>query len=338
MNKNKSTSLLIATLFGLSLSSTASANTLAFWNDNPQAKVVSRSMDLGENDSPILRASAPGLIKIGDLSKFHLSWESKYKSIVVTAYQTNATTDGINNQGLSAHLLPREAPIPTISPMAQNVINMSLPTVSNLLWVQYVLDNYKTVNEVILGLDQYRITEGMIGNKEVTSHLAVQDATGDSAIIEVVNGTVKVFHGKEFNVATNQEGLDLQLNLLTQYTPFGGELPLSGGHDADSRYVRTTAQLRNLPTPTSSNEAVAGIESIIRSNSVPHNNQGTSTRWISTADLTNGIFYFHSMTNPGGVWVDLKRVKLNEGTPMMFFNPNQSYRTGDVSKLFKGQS
>ena len=101
--KNKS-SLCTLVLTCLVTAPLANANTLAFWNTNDKAMVVSRTMDINGNDMPKLRTSPPGLTRIGDLSINHLSWVSKYGSLVVTAFNSNAATDGMNDQDFSSYV------------------------------------------------------------------------------------------------------------------------------------------------------------------------------------------------------------------------------------------
>lgn len=326
MNKNKSASLLVVIF--LTASQTAQANTIAFWNDNDQAKVVARSMDLSENESPLLRSSPRGLTRIGDLSKNHASWTAKYGSVVVTAYNTNAATDGINDQGLAVHLLP-------IEQVHYGERDLNLPTLSNGLWVQYLLDNYKTVNEALASLNQYQIVQSKIGDKELPSQLALQDATGDSAIIEFVDGKTKIYHGKQYNVATNQPGLDLQIASLKKYKPFGGELELPGSQDANSRFIRTASYLKDQPKPTNHAEVIAGVNAVITTAMVPHGSSTTPTRWVATSDLSNQVFYFNPTNTPNVLWVDLKKLNLKEQAPIMILDPKQANMNGDVTKQFK---
>lgn len=328
MNKNKSAARLISGIAILTLSPIVEANTLAFWNNNDQAKVVARSMDLKENESPMLRSSPRGIARIGDLSNNHLSWQAKYGSVVVTAYNTNAVTDGINDQGLSVHLLPVEQ-------ANYGVRDITKPALSNVLWVQYMLDNYKTVDEALASLDQYQIIESKIGEKALPSHIALQDATGDSAMIEFIDGKITVNHGKEFNVMTNQISSALQIESLKQYKPFGGDLALPGELDANSRYIRAAGYLKLLPQPTDSSEAISGIESVIRTTMVPHGSEQSPTRWVTTSDLSNQVYYFTSTNKPNVLWVDLKKLNLKETSSIMQLDPKNSQISGDATKQFK---
>jgi choloylglycine hydrolase len=328
MNKNKSVYILISAFTCLSLSPVAQSNTLVFWNDNNQAKIVSRTMDLKENEFPLLRSSPRGVTRIGDIKNNHASWKAKYGSVVVTAYNTNATTDGINDQGLSVHVIPM--------PQVDYGINRrDRPALTNALWVQYMLDNYKTVKEALAGLNQYQLVHSVINEKELHSHLALQDATGDSAIIEFVNGKPKVYHGKQFNVMTNHLSPDIQKQQLSLYTAFGGERQTPGEYDANSRFIRASANLKLLPPPSNPLEAMSGLDSVMRTTMVPPGNDAAPTRWVSTSDLSNRVFYFNTTTTPGVLWIDLKKLNLKENASLMVIDPKRANLSGDVTRQFK---
>ena len=47
-----------------------------------------------------------------------------------------------------------------------------------------------------------------------TVHLAIEDASGDSAVIEFVKGVQKIYHGKQYHIMTNDPAYDEQLKLL----------------------------------------------------------------------------------------------------------------------------
>jgi len=329
MNTNKSAIFLTSALACLSLAPMAQANTLVFSNTNDQAKVVARTMDLKENEFPMLRLSPRGLSRIGDLSNNHLSWQSSYTSVVVTAYNTNAATDGINDQGLSAHMIA----MPRVD---YGVRDTSKPALSNALWVQYVLDNFKTVEEALASLPQYQLIHTTVGDKEVHAELALQDAKGDSALIEFVDGNPKIYHGKELTVLTNQFSPDIQIKDLSLYKAFGGELPLPGEFDANSRFIRASSNLKALPNPSNAAEAISGVDGVIRTAMVPYGHEASPTRWVAIGDLSNQIYYFNTTMTPGVLWVNLKKLNIKDGTAQILtLDPKEASMNGDVTKLFK---
>jgi choloylglycine hydrolase len=45
-------------------------------------------------------------------------------------------------------------------------------------------------------------------------HLAIEDATGDSAIVEFIDGQPRVHHGRQHRIMTNDPSHDAQIALL----------------------------------------------------------------------------------------------------------------------------
>jgi penicillin V acylase-like amidase (Ntn superfamily) len=74
----------------------------------------------------------------------------------------------------------------------------SKPGVQAGLWAQYALDNAATVSEALALLDKIQVVLVEARGHKATVHLALEDATGDSAIIEHINGKPVVHHGRNF--------------------------------------------------------------------------------------------------------------------------------------------
>ncbi len=81
------------------------------------------------------------------------------------------------------------------------------------IWTQYVLDNFATVDEAVaeLSKEKFRIDAPDLPNGVKSRlHLAISDASGDSAIFEYVDGRLSVYHGREYQVMTNSPFYDRQ--------------------------------------------------------------------------------------------------------------------------------
>lgn len=331
-------SLSVVALITLSfVSSHSQACSLAFWNNNEVAKTVARSMDLYMSDEPMLVVYPRGLARTGDAGEKSIKWTSKYGSVALTAFHANAVTDGMNEHGLSAHLLYLEKS-EYEKPAGDR------PALSNAVWAQYMLDNFKTVKEAVASLNQYQIVSTKIHGREWPLHIALEDPSGDSAIIEFINGKPVVHHGKEYTVMTNDPAYDIQLKNLKKYKLFGGNLAMPGDVDPLSRFVRASSYLKTLPKPKNYIEAIAGINSVIKTTLVPFGAEDTSgagetdtwaTRWTTLSDLTNKIYYFSSTSAPNIVWIDFKKVKFNEGLPVLMIDPTLIEHVGDISQKMK---
>ncbi len=308
--------------------------TSVFANDKGPIKAVARSMDLYMSDMPMILTQPQGQKRSGDAGENSLTWTSKYGSLVVTALHTAVVSDGINEKGLVAHLLyltGSEYPKP----------ESKTPKISNTLWAQYILDNCATVDEAIKGTQKLNMVATEVHGRTWPIHLAIEDVSGDSAVIEFIKGEVKIYHGAQYTVMTNEPAYDIQLANLKNYQGFGGARSLPGDSDPLSRFVRAATYLKTLPQAKTEVEAIAGILSVIRSAMVPFGAVDTSgnetqdawpTRWVTVADVTNKLFFFNSTSAPNIVWFDLNKVNFSKGAPVLSIDPTDVHLEGDVTK------
>jgi len=299
--------------------------------------VVARSMDLFVSDEPQIVVMPRGQQHDGDAGKHSLQWRSKYGSLVVTAFHTRTASDGMNEKGLAAHLLYLSgSEYPDAIPDALSL--------SNTLWAQYILDNFATVNEALEGTKNLSIVATKVKGRTWPIHLSIEDSTGDSAVIEFIKGEIKIYHGKEYRVMTNEPPYAIQLANLKQYKLFGGNKALPGDTDPLSRFVRVATYLKTLPTSNTGLDATAGILSVIRTAMVPFGAEDTSgsdtedswpTRWVTVADLSNKLFFFNSTTAPNIIWFDLKKMDFSENAKTLSIDPTAIDLEGDVTYKLK---
>lgn len=323
--------------FGFALSALANITfgcTTIFWNDNNQSKVVARSVDLFTPDMPRIIVYPRGTVHDGEAGQNSLNWTSKYGNIVVSEFHTKAVSDGMNEKGLSVHLL-------YLTGSTYEKRKPEVPAISNALWAQYLLDNFKTVDEAVKSVDQFQLVATVIYHQTWPLHLSLQDASGDSAVIEFIDGKKIIYHGPQYQVMTNEPAYNIQLSNLKRYQSFGGKLPLPGDSDPLSRFVRVATYLKTLPEPKNSTEALAGVLSVMRTAMVPFGAVDTSgnktedawpTRWISIADLTNKTWYFSSTTTPAIIWLNMKDLDFSEGAKVLSLDPENMSLVGDVKK------
>lgn len=321
-----------------SLATQAIACSLVFLNTNPKTMVFARSMDLFTPDEPHLVIYPQGEKHKGQTPQNPLEWTSKYGSIVVTEFNTDAASDGINEKGLAAHLLYLDS-------SKYEKRDVSKPGLSNLLWAQYMLDNFATVKEALASLNQYQIEATMLKGQTWPVHLALEDATGDSAIIEFINGKAVIHHGKQYTVMTNEPAYSEQLANLKNYKLFGGKLAMPGDVNPLARFVRASSFLKTLPVPKDEIHALAGALSVLRTTMVPFGAENTATnpvtkdnwatRWITLGDLNKKVYYFNSTSAPNIVWVDLSKINFSKGSKVLKLDPTKPDLAGDVSKQFK---
>ena len=296
---------------------------------NDKATVVGRTMDLYMSDRARVLVLPRGIVRGGGDGM--LSWKSKYASVSLTALD-NAVSDGLNEKGLVANLLYLHG--------SSYETRDSRPGVSNMIWAQWLLDNFATVVEAVQAMRSIQIVPTQVGGRDWPVHISIADSNGDSAIFEFVNGKLIIDHGPQTLVMTNEPSLEIQLKNLKRYRLFGGKLAMPGDIDPLSRFVRARSYLKTLPRPTSEEDAIAGAYSVARNVSVPFGAHDTSggdstdtwpTLWASVADTTHRVYYFQSTRSPNVFWLDLGKVNLIEGAPVLDVDAYDTSLSGDVT-------
>ncbi|HRD14675.1 MAG TPA: linear amide C-N hydrolase [Mycobacterium sp.] len=313
--------------------------TRVLWNTNDLAVLTGRSMDWPESTEPLIVAfpagrerngvHPAGILEDADPAR----WTSRHASLVTTVYGMG-TVDGFNDAGLAGHALylsatdfgPREP---------------AKPAVHAGLWLQYLLDQAATVAEALDLMNGIDIVAVHAHGHDANLHLALEDAGGDSAIIEFAAGRPIVHHGRQFTLMTNDPTYDEQLALLSRqdFSHPSRDMPLPGNVNAVDRFQRAAYYSALLPTPQSEREAVAGVMAIMRNVSVPfgapYGDFGVyNTEYRTVTDLTNRTYFFELTTSPSVIWVRMAGLDLTAGAPTLVLDPYDETLTGDVTDRF----
>lgn len=309
---------------------TAEACTRIMQNLPGHPVYVARSMDWPESTQSVIAVLPRGMERNGGMldgrvvvDSNPVTWTSRYGSIVSMAYGA-APADGLNEKGLAMHMLYLVAT--DFGPRDE-----SKPGLTVALWGQYALDNAATVAEALELLDKIQPVMTTLNGKEGTVHLVLEDATGDSAIIEYVGGKANVYHDPEYRVVTNDPGYDEQLALLGKmdFSNPSSNTPLPGNVKATDRLQRATYYLGLLPEPADEQQAIAGVLAISRNVSVPFGApyQGFgiyNTEFRTAMNLSDGNYYFELTTSPNVFWMSMKDFDLSAGKPALMFTPSDN--------------
>ncbi len=276
--------------------------------------LVGRSMDWMEDPSSEIWCFPRGMKRHGNAGPESLAWTSQYGSVVVSFYGV-ATVDGMNEKGLVANVLYL-AESDYGKPVAGR------PNLSIGGWAQYVLDSYATVAEAVEGLQKepFTVLAPILPNGEPgVGHLAISDASGDSAIIEYVGGKLSIHHSRDYTVMTNSPPFDQQLALDAYWKGIGGDVMLPGTVRASDRFVRASYYSNAIPKDVAGPRAVAAVFSVIRNASAPLgiSTPGkpniASTIWRTVHDQKERVLYYDSATSPTVFWIPLDRVDFKAG-------------------------
>ncbi len=169
----------------------------------------------------------------------------------------------------------------------------------------------------------------------------MEDASGDSAIIEYIDGKPVIHHGRQYLVMTNDPSYEEQLALLKQqdFSKPSSTMPLPGNVNPQDRFQRATYYSAMLPEPKSEREAVAGILAIARNVSVPfgapYKGFGIyNTEYRTAIDLKSKRYFFELTTSPNVIWADLPKFNLAAGTSVVMLDPDGISLSGDVTGKF----
>lgn len=319
----------------LLLSSPAEACTRVVYQ-GPEGRVLTgRTMDWKLEILSNLWIFPRGIERSGVAGPNSMRWTSKYGSLAVSGYNIS-TVDGMNEPGLVVN-----AQWLVTSKYPEN--DGRTPRLSLSIWAQYFLDNFATVSEAV---EHIRANPFHVGAGEVpgqpgrlaTIHLSLSDATGDSAILEWVDGELQIHHSREYQVMTNEPVFEEQLAITSYWRQIDGLSFLPGTGRATDRFARASFYINAIPQTDDPRIAAASVFSVMRNVSVPYGislsdqpNLST-TRWRVVADHKDKLYYFESAISPNVFWVDLKKVD---------FSPNSGVRTLDLGDnqqiIFSGE-
>lgn len=296
----------------------ASACTRVVYQGPNNTILTGRSMDWKEDIGSNIWIFPRGMQRDGAVGPNSLKWTSKYGSIITSAYDISST-DGMNEQGLVANLL-------WLAESQYSVWDQNKPGLSIAAWVQYVLDNFATVDEAVAYMKDEPfcvITDNLPGqDRTATLHLSISDATGDNAIFEYINGKLVVHHDRSYQVMTNSPIFEEQLALNKYWENIGGTTMLPGTNRAADRFVRASYYIKAIPQVEDIRINVASVFSVVRNASVPYGISTpdepniSTTRWRTVADQKNKVYFFESTLYPNVFWMNFKDIDFSEKAPV----------------------
>ena len=297
----------------------ANACTRVVYTGDNGMVVTGRTMDWKTEMHSNIWVFPRGMERSGETGSNSLKWTSKYGSVVTSAFEI-ASTDGMNEKGLVANLL-------WLNESVYPAWDKSKPGLTIAAWVQYMLDNFASVDEAVsfVGKNSFQVVSDKMpdGSRLATLHLAISDATGDSAIFEYIDGKLNIYHSKDYNVMTNSPTYDKQLALNDYWKSIGGLTFLPGTNRAADRFARASFYIDALPKIGDEKLAVASVFSVIRNASVPYgistpdSPEISTTQWRTVSDSKNLTYFFESSLTPNTFWVNLQDMNLSKGAPVL---------------------
>lgn len=290
------------------------ACTRLFWNEHEEIKLVARTMDLFISDEPEMWIQPKGLHRISQPDEMGMEWDSKFGSVSISAFgNKNFITDGLNESGLSVHMLALKA--------TEYEARDERPGLDYGLWLQYLLDTCTTVKEVLDAHKHFQVVPYPIDDFVWPLHLIVEDAQGDSLILEFIEGKLRVYHGPEYRVCTNDPPYQQQLSLLKKKHSYS-----LTGTDSISRFVRGHMNLNDLEKPTDTLDGIVKLRSALTPlfQNSPTNFLGKDyllkTLWSVIVDLKDPTYYFFHEESGKSFYIALSELDFSQEGPQELFS------------------
>jgi len=318
--------------------------TRVLWNTDGKYVMTGRTMDWPESTLPTIVAFPRGRErdggKVGEVvavADNPLRWTSRFASLVTTVYGIG-TVDGFNEAGLGMHAL-------YLKTTDVGARDPSRPGIQLGLFGQYLLDQAGTVAEALALVDTVQPVMVEAHGRQATIHFALEDAGGDSAIIEFADGQPVIHHGRQYTIMTNDPTYDEQLALLAQqdFSHPSSAMPLPGNVNAADRFQRAAYYAALLPEPADMRQAVAGLMAIMRNVSVPFGAPYAdfgiyNTEYRTVTDLTDKVYFFELSTSPNVIWVEFDALPLSSQSDPLEIDPYDQTLVGNVTARFAPQA
>jgi choloylglycine hydrolase len=240
-----------------------------------------------------------------------MNWNAQYGSITFNQYGRFMPNGGMNEAGLAIEVLwLDDTRYP--EPVTDRVLN-------ELQWVQYHLDCFATVDEVVRSNEEITIVPIF-----AKLHYYVADRHGNSAVIEFINGNRVVHYGDNLicKAITNDT---YDHSLAYQTAPL--EAKSKGYNSSFNRFTRLYGELQGNPKQQDEglvDKAFSLLESVW--------SRGW-TKWNIVYDLTNLKVYYKSNIISARKEFLLSSFNFSEGSNSLFVDIS-TFLAGEVSDKF----
>jgi penicillin V acylase-like amidase (Ntn superfamily) len=238
-------------------------------------------------------------------------WISRYGSVTFNVFGRDLPDGGMNEVGLYIWEMSVYA--------ADYPKNGSLPKLNQMHWMQYILDNYSTVEEAIQCASEIEI-DGW------SWHFFVGDAKGNTAAISFIDGEVVVNKGEDmpvpglFNLPYNRE-----LEYLRYYKGFGGLYEPDLSDFRVPRFVKTAVMIRDYKPTQNIVGYSFGILDALKAPDIPE--------WSVVFDVRKRNVYFKTRINPEIKSFSMDKIDFSNNSPVLILNMDIK-NGGDVLNKF----
>ncbi len=336
--KNAFTALAAVSMLALSAAAPADACTRVLYEGNDSLYIIGRSLDWKTPIPTNLYVYPRGMYKQGASTPDGINWTSKYGAVYAVGYD-GGVTEGMNEKGLVVNGLFCKGTI------YNNELYNNKPLISMAMFVAWMLDNCATTDEVVdlVKNHDFRIEGATFDGGTVSAlHWGITDATGKTRILEFDNGNVLISDPGDFRAMTNDPQWPQMTAILNYWDKIGGTHMLPGTVSSPDRVVRANFFAHRVEPTADADFGAAITRSVLVNSCVPYTYtiEGepnvSSTQWRSYSNTRDLRYYFDIVTNPGYYYVDLNKVNLKPGAPVLKLDTSkETMLVGDATKAFK---
>jgi penicillin V acylase-like amidase (Ntn superfamily) len=240
-------------------------------------------------------------------------WVSKYGSLTFNQYGRELPNGGMNEAGLAVELMwldETRYPAPD-----------GRPTLGGLEWIQYQLDNFATVDEVVKNAGRLRVLS------EAKVHYLACDKTGSCAAVELLNGKPVVHSGASLPArALANHTYEDSLRFFEKNREKNRGAALQGTSSLQ-RFARAAKRVEAYAAARSAADPVRYAFETLDSVA-----QGSYTRWSIVYDLEAGRVHWRTRENRRVRSVTLSSLDLACSTPVVVVGIDEG--EGDMARRF----
>jgi len=294
--------------------------------DNHQ--VVGKNYDWDVDDGLII-VNKKGVTKTAFGQANPATWVSQFGSVTFNQYGREMPNGGMNEAGLVVEILwLRESRYPS---------GDRRPAVGNLQWIQYQLDNYSSIDQVIASDTLIRIAP----DYGVNVHYFVCDSSGQSAVVEFLDGKMRSFAHDNLPVAAiTNNTYEQSLAYLKKYEGFGGQQPMGERDNSSDVYSRAASLDRFAHAAKFIGEYDHGPDDDLIEytfGALDKTRSGDRTQWSIVYDISSRKIYCKTMKSSKIKEIDMKKFDFSCQSAVMVLDIN-SAKFSNVNDAFKNYS
>ncbi len=243
----------------------------------------------------------------GDTSS--LCWTSKYGSVTFNSFGRDLPDGGMNEEGLF---------IWEMTGVSSFDEEENRPRLFMAQWMQYQLDNFKSVDEVLNGLSA-------VGLDGWNWHFFVADKAGNAASIEYISGKAVVNTKDNMPIPLMGNGrYSEDLTMIKEFEGFGGSIPL----DVENPHLPGFVKAAKMIEGYAGQDAVEYGFDVLKKLS-------RKAVWSVIFDVNNEMVYFKTALRKEIKSFSIKSFDFSAADPVKIFDIQTHEIVGDVTAMFK---